>query len=94
MLTFIFPVNAGLQFLGVLCSIILTVNVIELIFVTISHDSPTLGQLSYRWENARRNELYGKPDEDARVDTHELADRVSVLALDRTTRDGWLTLDS
>ncbi|KAG6846191.1 hypothetical protein H0H93_015505 [Arthromyces matolae] len=31
--------------------------------------------LSYRMENARRDRLYGKPEKNARVDTHELADK-------------------
>ncbi|KAG6861386.1 hypothetical protein C0995_000792 [Termitomyces sp. Mi166 len=30
--------------------------------------------VSYRIENARRDRIYGKPDKNARVDTHELAD--------------------
>ncbi|KAF9466736.1 major facilitator superfamily domain-containing protein [Collybia nuda] len=30
---------------------------------------------SYRMDNAHRNRLYGKPDDNARVDTHELADK-------------------
>ncbi|KIJ61841.1 hypothetical protein HYDPIDRAFT_158773 [Hydnomerulius pinastri MD-312] len=31
--------------------------------------------ISYRWENERRNQLYGEPDLDDRVDTSELADK-------------------
>jgi sugar phosphate permease len=31
--------------------------------------------ISYRRENARRDKLYGKPVDNARVDTHELADQ-------------------
>ncbi|GLB42135.1 putative major facilitator superfamily protein [Lyophyllum shimeji] len=31
--------------------------------------------VSYRMENARRDKLYGRPDPNARVDTHELADK-------------------
>jgi len=32
--------------------------------------------MSYRWENARRDRLYGKPLTGVKVDTHELADKV------------------
>ena len=70
--------------MGALCSIILTVNVMELVFVSTSHDSRTyFGQVSI---------LQGKSDEDARVNTHELGDGVRVLGC--ATRDDWLTLDS
>jgi hypothetical protein len=31
--------------------------------------------ISYRWENARRNDAFGEPDRDAPVDTSELADK-------------------
>ncbi|KAH7887035.1 major facilitator superfamily domain-containing protein [Phlebopus sp. FC_14] len=31
--------------------------------------------ISYRWDNKRRNEQYGEPDLDERVDTSELADK-------------------
>jgi hypothetical protein len=34
-------------------------------------------QLSYRWDNARRNKLYGKPKPGDKVNTHEFADQVS-----------------
>ena len=33
-------------------------------------------QISYRRDNARRNQLYGVPDPKATVDTSELADKV------------------
>lgn len=32
-------------------------------------------QISYYWDNKRRNELYGEPNVDARVDTSELGDK-------------------
>ncbi|KAF9467805.1 MFS general substrate transporter [Collybia nuda] len=50
-----FAISCGLEFLGVICAIILSI--------------------SYRMDNARRNELYGKPALDAKVDTRELADK-------------------
>ncbi|EGO03746.1 hypothetical protein SERLA73DRAFT_175369 [Serpula lacrymans var. lacrymans S7.3] len=31
--------------------------------------------VSFRWDNQRRDKLYGKPDPDAKVDTSELADK-------------------
>lgn len=37
-------------------------------------------QTHYRYENARRNRVYGKPVPNTRVDTSELADRVSTIA--------------
>ncbi|KAF8814977.1 MFS general substrate transporter [Phlegmacium glaucopus] len=38
--------------------------------------------ISYRLENARRNKLYGIPEPNAKVDTHELADKVPFLSFD------------
>ena len=32
--------------------------------------------MSYRRENARRDRLYGIPEPNAKVDTHEFADKV------------------
>ncbi|KAL9710214.1 hypothetical protein Ac2012v2_006510 [Leucoagaricus gongylophorus] len=32
--------------------------------------------ISYRWENARRDRLYGKPTPGVKINTHELADKV------------------
>lgn len=36
-------------------------------------------QTHYHYENARRNRVYGKPIPNTRVDTSELADRVSTI---------------
>lgn len=35
-------------------------------------------QFSYRLENKRRNALHGVPDDNTRVDTSELADKVCI----------------
>ena len=43
-------------------------------------------QIHYRFENARRDRVYGKPITGARVDTSELADRVSTVAFSRGTQ--------
>jgi len=45
----------GLEFLGAVCAIILTI--------------------SYRWDNRRRDELYGASESEKRVDTSDLADK-------------------
>ena len=74
-------VLVGLLFLGSICASVLTVWPTKL----LSHlDSPTLTvmrrislvQTHYRYENARRNRVYGKRIPNTRVDTSELADRV------------------
>jgi hypothetical protein len=37
-------------------------------------------QISYRRENAQKNQEYGEPAPGAKVDTHELADKVCYYA--------------
>ena len=37
--------------------------------------------MSYRRENARRDRLYGVPEPNAKVDTHELADKVPEIII-------------
>lgn len=39
-------------------------------------------QTSYRWDNARRDKLYGKVKPGVRIDTRELADKVRVFWLE------------
>jgi hypothetical protein len=39
--------------------------------------------MHYRYENARRDRVYGKPIPGTRVDTSELADRVGIVAFPR-----------
>ena len=41
-------------------------------------------QTHYHYENARRNRVYGKPIPNTRVDTSELADRVSTITFPET----------
>jgi hypothetical protein len=79
-------VLVGLLFLGSMCASVLTVWPKLL----SSHpDGPTLTvmrriislvQTHYHYENARRNRVYGKHIPNTRVDTSELADRVSPLS--------------
>lgn len=74
-------VLVGLLFLGSICASVLTVWPTNL----LSHpDGPALTvmrrislvQTHYRYENARRNRVYGKRIPNSRVDTSELADKV------------------
>ena len=43
------------------------------IYIRLFNDSE---QISYKLENERRDKLYGIPAPNAKVDTHELADKV------------------
>ncbi|KAF5310733.1 hypothetical protein D9619_007895 [Psilocybe cf. subviscida] len=63
----LYPKTEGPRYLkgfGVSCALMLLAAASSFILST-----------SYRLENARRDRLYGKPDADTKVDTHELADK-------------------
>lgn len=71
-------VSCALMFLGAILAIVLSVSYTPVLsYILFVHSSNENGQqLSYRQDNLRRNELYGIPEPDAKVDTHELADKV------------------
>lgn len=69
-------VSGSLMFLAAICALLLSVSTP---LSGRSHsDRREPVQISYQWDNVRRNKQYGEPDLDERVDTSELADKVCV----------------
>ncbi|KAJ7858727.1 MFS general substrate transporter [Mycena leptocephala] len=65
----IFPLTQGPRYIkgfGISCALAFLAAILSLVL-----------NFSYRMDNARRDELYGKPDPNARVDTSDLADKAN-----------------
>jgi len=63
----LFPTTQGPRYIrgfGVSCALMFLGAVLSIVL-----------SISYRMDNSRRNKLYGIPEPNAKVDTHELADK-------------------
>ncbi len=72
-----FAVSCALQFVGALAAVILTVrsSAATVVCVAVAYIH-CVRKISYRNDNKRRDEKYGKPVQDEPVDTSEFADKV------------------